>query len=193
MTTRGQNFTFIHIPKTGGTTVLSVLSAAFTLVEGTGKKHGKYIDGDIGPGLVFAFVRNPWDRMLSFWAMTERGRVKRESMGLFDHKPEHGTSFHEYVDNVYTGVLSRPMMNCQVDWLVDSAGNIGVSRICQFENFEKELEAIMLELGAPVGTYQIPRLNPSAHDSYRDVYTAKDQRKVAKVYAKDIDEFKYNF
>jgi hypothetical protein len=78
---------FVHVQKTGGSTVQSVLldrlPGAERLSGLPGAKHahlGAALERD--PGLAaywtFGFVRNPWARLWSWWSMIDRRHDQRD-------------------------------------------------------------------------------------------------------------------
>lgn len=66
MVSNKHKFIFVHIPKTAGVTISSILDDYCTLDEK--KKHNMNPHGQrnqISRYFKFCFVRNPWDRFLS--------------------------------------------------------------------------------------------------------------------------------
>ncbi len=132
------NVIYIHIPRTGGGTVSSLL--------GTRKGHvsvEQHIE-DIGldafsESLVITTVRNPFDRMVSFWASQGRyqtdpnvvpATVSRKAVGDFTPR-ESVANFHDWIE---TQRDSDGFIN-QVDWLTHN-GKMAVDLILRFEDFE---------------------------------------------------------
>ena len=79
---------FVHVQKTGGSTVQSVLlerlPGAEKLAGLPGAKHAHLAEAvsaypQLAGYWTFGFVRNPWARMLSWWRMMERFREGAQS------------------------------------------------------------------------------------------------------------------
>ena len=200
---------FIWVPKCAGTSIYEVLgrhgcrklkkprefsvfdnrgSVTFDHVSvaallGEGYVSRKYLDGVFK----FAFVRNPWDRLVSLWSyFTENVLVLKIKL-----------DFSEFVLRVLEGVepvglynrrgLSQARLMC--DWLFDNDGNLLVDFIGRVEESKdwKEIKRL-LEIGD-----DFPILNTTGHSCYREYYTPESRRLVAKIYERDIEEFGYRF
>jgi len=131
----------------------------------------------------FAFVRNPWDRMVSLYHWL---------------KWEKKMGFPEFIQNVATGNYHRPgVMNLRgfyqanrlVDWL--RPNGIWLPQfIGRFENLQEDWKIVMKILGCKCG---LKKRNTSNHTHYRDYYDATTRALVAKRFEEDIDLFKYTF
>ena len=74
---------FVHVPKTGGMTIQNVLeSSGLEVRTHSGSRHHTLRtilleEPALRDYWTFGLVRNPWERMLSWWTMIQRGRVAR--------------------------------------------------------------------------------------------------------------------
>jgi Sulfotransferase family len=193
---------FIHVPKTGGTTVNHVLEDLVPDIEAHNKlKHqtlAKALEDDPSRAelFIFGFVRNPWARMVSWWSKIQetgqrvaagdpRGRKHVESrmwqitLGC--------DNFDEFVDVVPAKVIRvrRP----QIDYLAVPGRR--ADYIGRTETFATDLQAILTKLDLP--TPEIPRSNESPHGDYREFYSDRSRRAVEELYRRDIAEFGYEF
>ena len=82
LTSEAHGFLFIHVQKTGGTSIETLLSAAPDVMNPPGcPKHGGLRialrkDPALADRWVFGFVRNPWARYVSWWEMIQRVKVE---------------------------------------------------------------------------------------------------------------------
>ena len=136
-------FVFIHINKTGGSSI--ELALRIPLEHKTAREK---ID-EIGRRawnrkLSFAVVRNPWDKLVSQFHYT----VKTRQAGL----GERYLAFGDWVRAAYRDrdplYCDAPaMFNSQRDWIVDEDDEVVVDRILRFENLEDDFASLMRSSG----------------------------------------------
>ena len=184
-------FVFIHIPKTGGTSIecLFINNAHIKDVAG---KHNMV--SDIGSEFLkkyftFTFVRNPWDRMVSYYKF----RIKR-SFNMFNH----GESFKEWIRFLCSDEVQKInayhfnlAIKNQREFLVNESNEISVDFIGRFENFQQDFDTICDKIGIP--QQQLPHKNATKHKHYTEYYDDETREIVAEKYAKDIEYFEYEF
>lgn len=200
-----KEFIFIHIPKTAGTSIRSELQAfslkrpnsnlarflkKFSLPRDYRKfrfnLHATLQDAqnklpiDLFEGYrKVAFVRNPYDRMVSNYAYKINGTAEK--------KRKRNDTFEEFVIKCCSGYGMR-----QVDYLFNREGGIECDFIGRFENITVDYENVQSFLS--IDLPPLPQKNVSKKEgSYRDYYTDKTKDLVSKYYQKDIEEFGYEF
>src|SRR5438552_5647179 len=166
---------FVHIQKTGGETVSRILAKHAPDIRRLGDKHEFASFGKLKLGAAwndyfkFAFVRNPWDRLVSWYSMMRRAtRVtrfgallsrrkrshlqQRASNPLWRYFYENCSSFEEFIKNctgqveVAEGALYS-FAYTQLDYLQDVNGSILVDFIGRFENFSEDLSTVAMKAG----------------------------------------------
>jgi hypothetical protein len=166
---------FIHIPKTGGTSVRSwmlnnVPTAKAMFKNSFMKDHApySYIKKAINEdhGLVFAIVRNPWDRVVS--AYHYHGKTDRQN---------NPCDFDTFV-KTHMRSANRP----QLDYFNPNA------LILRFENLENEFQQIQEYFNV---WESLPFKNKSNHKHYSEYYTDETRQIVANRFKKDIEQYKY--
>jgi len=128
----------------------------------------------------FAFVRNPWDRLVSRHAYLLRSE---------DH-PRHKLvsrmkSFEEYV-----GWEIRRGKMLQRDYVTDAHGRWIVDYVGYYERLHEDFAKVCARLGVRA---ELPRANPSAHKDYRSYYPPSLRDQVAEAFRADIELFGYEF
>ncbi|OYX57839.1 MAG: sulfotransferase [Brevundimonas subvibrioides] len=132
--------------------------------------------------LKFAFVRNPFDRFVSYCAFMLRGgdvfeRQPREVMRkfLFDQPPEQH-------------ILFQP----QASLLLDGDGEtLLTDMVGRVEDMQGSYDAISARIGIP--SRPLERINGTRRGDYRRYYDPELVDAVAARYAQDLDLFGYTF
>jgi hypothetical protein len=136
---------------------------------------------DVWSYFKFAFVRNPWERFVSYTAFMHRqgdafAADPRGAMERVLASPEHRTR-----------IVFRP----QHEFICDAAGTVMVDFIGRHETMQASYEAICDRIGLPKQVLE--RVNASSHGPWRDYYTDVLKARVAELYARDIEIFGYKF
>ena len=139
----------------------------------------------------FAFVRNPWDRLVSAYFYLAAGggnAADREDSGSVYH-PYRG-SFSAFVSRLDT-VLHLDHFRPQCHWLCDVEGHLLTNYLGRFEHFEKSCRKVGTALGLP--EREVPRINASPYGDYRAYFDSDAAAAVAAAYRQDIDLLGYGF
>ena len=212
-----RNFLFVHIAKTGGTSVraalrryrwggwysvpLGLASLANQITRPRHKlglkfpRHAKAVAAlemlptDVYQGFFkFAIVRNPWDLQVSSYH-----HIHRE-------KPEvlaGVTSFEDFLKLKFDPERDYDFMldisaELQHEYLVDLQGNVIVDFIGRYENLQVDFCSICQRIGIPAP--ELPHLR-RAEDrrDYRSYYTDELAELVAHHYRRDLEILGYTF
>lgn len=129
----------------------------------------------------FAFVRNPFDRFVSYCAFMTRAN------GAFKVRPhvvmEH-ILFREPPD---AHILFQP----QYTVLVDDCGRLLADEVGRVESMQQCYDRICERIG--IRSCTLEQVNSSLHGDYRQYYTPHLARAVATRYARDLELFGYEF
>jgi hypothetical protein len=205
----GRKYVFVHIPKTGGTALSLALEdramADDILIGDTPKAvkrraKAKKFAGDrtlrkhstlaqlegliaIEDYFVVTLVRNPWDRMVSYYHWL-RGQG-------FDHPAVH---LAKRLD--FSGFLNHPETVAaqtaeSYSGYVTHAGIEAPSHFIRLENLRDDLRAFEKHLGFDL---KLPHANRSDRDpDWRVYYSDQDAGLIGQIYAKDINRFGYSY
>ena len=185
---------FVHIPKCAG------LSITFGLYGRKTGDHRTIADyklafskSEFKSFFKFAFVRNPWDRLLSaYFYMKQGGRNKQDYDWSIRYLSPYD-NFDEFVlkwvneDNIRLGLHFRP----QFEFVCTKNHELEVDFIGYFENIENDYEHIcnVIAIGS-----RLQAINKSAgKKDYRDYYNEETKSIVEHVYRADIKLFGYAF
>lgn len=209
------NFLFVHIAKTGGTSVRAALAPlrwrdplywpAFLcsrLSHLTGHRiasklprHAKVIAAkEMLPHEVFeklfkfAFVRNPWDLQVSSWH-----HIRRERPHLLTGIEDFSTFIRWKLDpeRPYQYHIDTSI-ELQSDYLKDLSGRIIVDFIGRYENLQEDFDQVCRTIG--IAPRQLPHKRQAKNRSdYRKYYTDEIAELVARHFKPDIEAFGYTF
>jgi hypothetical protein len=210
---RGRNYIFVHIPKTGGTSLALALEGRAMKddimlgdtpkalkrrkrmkdVQAAGRlwKHSTLADiegvvtrDEIAQMFCFTLVRNPWDRIVSYYHWL---RVQS-----FDHpmvRLAQQTSFAAFLE---APALQASLQNAPYgSYLQDGSGDDQGNLFIRLEHFAQDAQPLFDHLGF---TLTLPNENASDRDAaYQSYYTDALSQIVARVCAADIARFGYRF
>jgi len=131
--------------------------------------------------LKFAFVRNPWDRFVSYCAF-----MTRED-GTFDKRPRDVMRHFLFKDRPVDHLLFFP----QHAFLVDAEGRLLTDVLGRVEEMQASYDAICARLNIP--SAQLEKVNSTRRNDYREYYDRDLTAAVAELYRRDVDLFGYSF
>ena len=180
------NFEFVHINRTGGTSIVKALGLPFehkTALEIIGRMGQAQWDKRFS----FAFVRNPWDKVVSHYH--HRVQINLTELGV------KTIPFNTWVGETYRdqnpAYYDPPLMFApQLDWISGQDGALLVDFVGRFERLEADFSAVAGRIGRSVS---LPHLNSSIHKRYREYYNDEAATIVAAWFRNDIDAFGYTF
>lgn len=183
----------IHIPKTAGISLCNTLfgclggghisARTYRQIFGLAKYNEYY---------KFAFVRNPWDRLVSAYSFLKQGGLNGQDINWARQNIEPYLSFQEFVRNWLTqkNIYSQQHFIPQWEYVVDASGRVDLDFLGHFETLEDDFKTIALRLGV---TTALPKSNASSRSGYREYYDAETADIVARLYSRDIELFDYKF
>ncbi len=196
------NCIYVHIPKTAGNSIsdaidsLPVSNPYVLPADVTQPKHIKARDlrSIVGETMwesafTFAFVRNPWDQMVScynWWVQKAGDRGHPETSARI---AEMG--FSRFMASPYGSHQINEFQGNSFDWISDSAGNAIVDYIGRFETLEENWRAICSRL--EIDPIALPHLNQTDRVHYREYYTAQTRTQIARRFRRTIETFGYQF
>ena len=210
------NFLFVHIAKTGGTSVRTALQKlrwrdplfypqficsrlSHITDHRIGSKfprHSKIIAAkEMLPAELFerlfkfAFVRNPWDLQVSSFHHIKRERPQFMN-GIDDFNEFMRWKFNPERPYQYHIDTS---LEWQSDYLIDLHGNLLTDFIGHQENLQEDFKSVCEKIG--IKTIQLPfkRKASDRKKDYRSYYQDDTAEMVANHFARDIELLEYQF
>lgn len=208
-----RRYIFVHIPKTGGTSLALALEARAAaddiLIGDTPKaqrrrgrlkglqaagrlwKHSTLadIEGLLPPEQmaqmkVICMVRNPWDRLVSYYHWLQEQTFDHEAVRL-----AQALSFSGFLNHPHT---QASFLQWPFERHVTLAN--GAKRgdfFVRLEDFQRDIAAFEAHLGFAI---ELPKANVSRRRrDYRSYYSEADSELVARLCAEDIARFGYAF
>lgn len=202
----GRKFIFIHVPKTAGVSMTSALvehvvpyendlglrnSIIDRSYETLGQYQGilfwhitmadlraYYGDAEIDSYYSFAFIRNPWEWLVSMYAFIRGHRAHPESM-ICGHM-----SFKQFLRYFAAKKVTQRSF-------LAAGGRPSTSRIFRFEDMHQALDEIAAATGLRFDAFPVE--NRSTHAAYWEYYDREDVELVRRAFAEDISLGGYAF
>lgn len=199
-------FVFVAIPKTGTHSVRQALrkhlgpedleqarlfvEKRFPFPELASLKHGHISLQQVRPFLgeekftsylKFAFVRNPFERFVSYcaFATSREGSFERDPQGVMRHF-------------LFTAPpLNHMVFQPQHSFIIGKDGEILSDALGRVEEMQASFDDICARI--PIPSSRLERVNGSRHGDYRGYYDQQLIDGVAKIYGRDLELFGYGF
>lgn len=198
-------FLFVHVPKTAGTSIRKILQDNYIhdITHGSFNKsdwnyhHAKASNfknhfRDTWDSIYkFAFVRNPWDWLVSYYHYAiqseDISKSPDEKTKKWQNNMKQAKTFDEFFYN--DKLLPLP----QYLWVTDTSDpyNIIVDYVGKVETLNKDFDNI--KKNANLQLPELPVTNKSKHNHYSSYYTKAMLKRVEDKYGLDIELFAYNF
>jgi chondroitin 4-sulfotransferase 11 len=204
---------FIHVPKTGGTSVEAALGIKGDWrVEDQGILFGQIASPDllalntrspflqhltiaeaiaalegVAPSFAFGIVRNPWDRLVSLYHRIDphlAATARAQGVELQD------LSFEDFVPRVLA--IEHAHVAPQAGFLT-AGGRVAVDCVGRFETLREDVSAVTERFGIRI---DLPRVNTGrdrVHPDHRQFYSPANRTLVGNYYAIDCELFGYRF
>jgi len=193
MISHKDKFIFIHIPKCGGTSIERFILSHYGISHDWTRKYPleslpMKVRSEFSIGFErqqhmslsnfalekqkeyfsFAFVRNPWDRIMSSYLYSKRLGYKFTFKSFFNSP------------------IFANHCKTQCSFL-----NKNIDFIGRFENLQEDFDIICGKLRLKVK--KLPHENKTIHGHYTEWYTNEDKKLVQDKYSEDIEAFNYKF
>jgi chondroitin 4-sulfotransferase 11 len=146
----------------------------------------------------FGFVRNPWARLVSCYAhsfirIRDKGRDCLPPYFRNAHCFRLEMSFDEFAEVVATlpDQSTDPHARSQHTFLTDTAGHRLADFVGRLETLQQDWRHVCARAGFPRS--DLPHENRSTHGPYRAYYSRRLRDLVAQRYARDLQEWGYDF
>jgi hypothetical protein len=182
---------FIHIPKTAGSSIVETLF-------GERSRHIPYFEYErANPRkfkrfFKFAFVRNPWDRVVSTYSFLRRGGMNEQdrmwSAQCLSRYPDFSSFVRGWLseENIWSWVHFIP----QGHFILNDQGTVMVDYVGRFERIDEDFAYVAHCLGRDI---RLDKTNESGHRHFSSYYEEDTREIVRRVYARDIEAFNYRF
>ncbi len=184
-------FAFVHVHRTGGTSISEMCKRLLPNTRQKLSQHTHFgstaLDLDAVNGYnVYAFVRNPWDRLYSWYSLFAEynPRKDQESFSLEEFLLDYSRIARNY------GLDSDFRFN-QLDYLRDHHGKLIPQFVGRYEAFAQDAVRMFETLGISVD--HVSWLNATTHPCFRSEYSVAAKEFVADRCSADIKYWGYQF
>lgn len=184
---------FIHVPKCAGMSIAYFCRQNGILIDPINRsdiwieEHKGYQNiENVAVDFSFAFVRNPFSRMVSAWkcqwVSCNQYKTFKDFILYFFPQSNSMTFFRRSHVLPFTDDRMK---------LFNSNGNQLIDFIGKVENLQEDFNIICDKIG--ISLQQVPHRNKTNHKHYTEYYDDETRAIVAQKYAKDIEYFDYKF
>jgi len=208
---------FIHIPKSGGTSVSAAIAMAGNNNGWEFKQNNLYTHADLSDLIclmgedwgaradIIAVIRNPWDRLVSLYNfrltkaiqwIDQRAQGQTVKRGTSDKIDKEAVAEMQELGFIRWILETRcheeqygmPLTRKpQISWCRDAKGYLSVTKLMK-------LGSLDMDYFRSIGVTSIPELNRfRVSCEYRNLYDTRARHFVQKYFEEDIDVGRYSF
>jgi hypothetical protein len=185
---------YVHIPKTGGTSIRKLLvnlknndvlnndkkkyyyceelkRRKISSIHGKARDYLEFIEQDLwSKSLKFASVRNPWDLMVSsyhWWLQNGNKFDRLKNMYLDISK----MNFEEYLKSSYGANMINECVGNIEDWFLDKDKNFILDGLVRLEHFENDFLKLIQKSNKKIYNFSdLPKENVTKRKEYQFYY-----------------------
>ena len=139
----------------------------------------------------FAFVRNPWARLVSGFSMWKNISYDHP-WSQWDSKEMDFCKNYDFKDFIYAIKINhivKPHTQPYIGHYFEKPSDMNF--IGKLEQYQNDFNFVCNQIGFPYK--EVPHSNKSSHSHYSEYYDDETKEIVAKKYAEDIEYFGYKF
>lgn len=182
-----KKFIWFRVAKVGTRTIFNHLKECKVCLD---VEHANFIHYPIKSYdnyFKFAFVRNPWDRLVSCW---QNKVINCNQMGFTDSTLEKMKNFENFVNFVSTLNLQQCDRHLRSQSTLIDLNNLNY--LGRMETFEDDINYVFQRLGL-MEKEVVPKNVTLNRKPYQEYYNKGTIEKVSQIYRKDIQMFGYQF
>jgi len=143
----------------------------------------------------FAFVRNPWDRLVSIYNFLNSEDINEQDKKWVENNLKKYKNFNEFIKNWLNrkNVLTYHYFFPQFEFMCVEGIKPVVDFIGYFENFEEDAKFIADKINIHIQLENFKMAQNKEKIEYTRYYTDETAKIVADVYREDIEIFGYEF
>jgi|TARA_B110000971_G_C19962872_1_gene478789 hypothetical protein len=208
---------FIHIPKTGGTSLRKLLIELedgnishedkkkyyyaeelkrknISSIHGKAKHYLQVMNKELwDKSLKFTSVRNPWDLMVSsyHWWLQHGHQFPRLRQMYADISL---MSFKDYLKSPYGNSMINECVGNVEDWIFDKNKNMLLDGLVRLENFDEDFNKLVKKFNKSFnGLNYLTKINVTNRKRYQEYYDLETQALVEKRFKFLIDHCGYSY
>lgn len=192
---------FIHVHRTAGTSFSEILRQNFDKKSKTNHSNSKNDFEDLNQHsnartlskdffdqhkdyYIFGFTRNPWERIFSWYSLIQLNNLNSLA--------EEKIRFEKFIElNQASDFSSHFFHYNSLDYFTTEDGELIANKIFRYENLNDEIKTIAHQFDLTLS--EIPHVNVTKTNSYKEYYTDKSRDLIAEKCKKDIEYFNYTF
>ncbi len=213
-----QEVIFIHIPKTGGSSISKALRQCTNFEKVPSVKtyswenFSRKIRGIPKPArhpyarriksimtakrwnssFSFAFVRNPWDLMVSAYVFLSQKGSSYAKLEKYSEQIKKMDNFSEFMKSDFGRYQILEYKGNMRDWLCDDNQKILVNFVGKLENFNEDWHYVCQRIGLNCQQF-LPHEKKTERKKYQDYYNEETKKMVDQRFEWVIKEFGYTF